>query len=224
VSKKSPWVGSESTRVRGGSTSYLLRVKSKLGSGQGPSLQTINGWSEPHKIWPDPGLTHVKGGSGQGPSLLRIEHIFIISTPKCLQEKEKVLNILSSKLPFFSHFNLRNLLTGIFTISTFFLINSSTRNSNEIWRENGSLQSVIRMRLCDTQEEFIVLVRRSRCHALKRFKFETVFSSLLTIEWLRIEKQSELKIVDYFRKSQHIFIALAKKRLGNHFTLAMNRK
>jgi len=36
--KKSPRVGSESTRVKGGSTSYLQRVKSKLGSGQGPSL------------------------------------------------------------------------------------------------------------------------------------------------------------------------------------------
>jgi len=31
--KKSLWVGSESTRVEGGSASYLLRVKSKLGSG-----------------------------------------------------------------------------------------------------------------------------------------------------------------------------------------------
>jgi len=41
--KKSLRVGSESTRVRAGSASYLLRVKSKLGlgqvgSGQGPSL------------------------------------------------------------------------------------------------------------------------------------------------------------------------------------------
>jgi len=34
-------VGSESTRVNAGSASYLLRVKSKLGLGQGPSL-TIN--------------------------------------------------------------------------------------------------------------------------------------------------------------------------------------
>jgi len=30
--------GSESTQVGGGSASYLLRFKSKLGSGQGPSL------------------------------------------------------------------------------------------------------------------------------------------------------------------------------------------
>jgi len=36
--KKSRRVGSESTRVKAGSASYLLRVKSKLGSGQGPSL------------------------------------------------------------------------------------------------------------------------------------------------------------------------------------------
>jgi len=32
--KKLLWVGSESTRVKAGSASYLLRVKSKLGSGQ----------------------------------------------------------------------------------------------------------------------------------------------------------------------------------------------
>jgi len=31
-------VGSKSTRVKGKLVSYLLRVKSKLGSGQGPSL------------------------------------------------------------------------------------------------------------------------------------------------------------------------------------------
>jgi len=36
--KKSLRVGSKSTRVKGGSASYLLRVKSKLESGQGPSL------------------------------------------------------------------------------------------------------------------------------------------------------------------------------------------
>jgi len=36
--KKSLRVGSESTRVKAGSASYLLWVKSKLGSGQGPSL------------------------------------------------------------------------------------------------------------------------------------------------------------------------------------------
>jgi len=36
--KKSLWVGSKSTWVKGGSVSYLLRVKRKLGSGQGPSL------------------------------------------------------------------------------------------------------------------------------------------------------------------------------------------
>jgi len=38
VQKKSFRVGSESIRVKSGSASYLLRVKSKLGSGQGPSL------------------------------------------------------------------------------------------------------------------------------------------------------------------------------------------
>jgi len=38
VQKKSLRFGSESTRVEGGSASYLLWVKSKLGSGQGPSL------------------------------------------------------------------------------------------------------------------------------------------------------------------------------------------
>jgi len=37
-SKKSLRVGSKSTQVKGGLASYLLRVKSKLGSGQGPSL------------------------------------------------------------------------------------------------------------------------------------------------------------------------------------------
>jgi len=36
--KKSHRVGSKSTRVKGGVASYLLWVKSKLGSGQGPSL------------------------------------------------------------------------------------------------------------------------------------------------------------------------------------------
>jgi len=36
--KKSLRVGSESIRVKGGSASYLLRVKSKLGSSRGPSL------------------------------------------------------------------------------------------------------------------------------------------------------------------------------------------
>jgi len=36
--KKLLWVGSESTRVKAASASYLLRVKHKLGSGQGPSL------------------------------------------------------------------------------------------------------------------------------------------------------------------------------------------
>jgi len=38
VQKKSLRVGFESTRVKGWSASYLLRVKRKLGSGQGPSL------------------------------------------------------------------------------------------------------------------------------------------------------------------------------------------
>jgi len=41
VKKKLLRVGSESTRVKAGSASYLLRVKSKLGSGQGPSLVDI---------------------------------------------------------------------------------------------------------------------------------------------------------------------------------------
>jgi len=39
--KKLLWVGSESTRVKAGLASYLLRVKSKLGSGQGPSLKNV---------------------------------------------------------------------------------------------------------------------------------------------------------------------------------------
>jgi len=37
-SKKLLRVGLESTRIKAGSASYLLRVKSKLRSGQGPSL------------------------------------------------------------------------------------------------------------------------------------------------------------------------------------------
>jgi len=37
--KKSLWVGSESTQVEGGLASYLLLVKSKLGLGQGPSIE-----------------------------------------------------------------------------------------------------------------------------------------------------------------------------------------
>jgi len=36
--KKLLQVGSESTRVKAGLASFLLRVKCKLGSGQGPSL------------------------------------------------------------------------------------------------------------------------------------------------------------------------------------------
>jgi len=36
--KKLLWVGWESTRVEAGLASYLLQVKCKLGSGQGPSL------------------------------------------------------------------------------------------------------------------------------------------------------------------------------------------
>jgi len=39
--KKSLRVGSESTWVEGRSASYLLQVNSKLGSGQGPSPQSI---------------------------------------------------------------------------------------------------------------------------------------------------------------------------------------
>jgi len=38
--KKSLRVGSKSIRVKGWSASYLLRVKSKLASGQGPSLES----------------------------------------------------------------------------------------------------------------------------------------------------------------------------------------
>jgi len=38
VSKKSHCVGSKSSRAKGRPASYLLRVKSKLGSGQDPSL------------------------------------------------------------------------------------------------------------------------------------------------------------------------------------------
>jgi len=40
--KKSLRVGLESTRVKAGLASYLLRVKSKLGSGQDPSLVLYN--------------------------------------------------------------------------------------------------------------------------------------------------------------------------------------
>jgi len=40
-SKKLLRVRSESTRVKAGSASYLLQVKSELGSGQGLSLQDI---------------------------------------------------------------------------------------------------------------------------------------------------------------------------------------
>jgi len=40
--KKSLRVGSENTRVEGGLASYLLRVLSKLGSGQGPSLVLLD--------------------------------------------------------------------------------------------------------------------------------------------------------------------------------------
>jgi len=41
--KKSLRVGSKSARVRGGWASYLLQVKSKCGSGQGPSLLATTG-------------------------------------------------------------------------------------------------------------------------------------------------------------------------------------
>jgi len=43
-SKKLLRVGSESTRVEAGSASYLMRVKSKVGSGQGPSLFSDTWW------------------------------------------------------------------------------------------------------------------------------------------------------------------------------------
>jgi len=39
--KKSLRVGSESTLVKGGSASYLLRVKSKLGSGQSKPISIL---------------------------------------------------------------------------------------------------------------------------------------------------------------------------------------
>jgi len=45
-SKKSPWVGSNSTRVIDGSASYLLQVKSRFRLGQGPSLVIVWG------LWP----------------------------------------------------------------------------------------------------------------------------------------------------------------------------
>jgi len=44
-SKKYLWVGSKSTWVEGGLASYLLRVKSKLGLGQGPSLLRCQLWN-----------------------------------------------------------------------------------------------------------------------------------------------------------------------------------
>jgi len=40
--KKSLWVGPKSTQVKDGSTSYLLQVKSMLGSGQGPSPEVTD--------------------------------------------------------------------------------------------------------------------------------------------------------------------------------------
>jgi len=50
--KKFLRVRSESTRVKGGSAFYLLRVKSKLGSGQGTSLvlMTINSEVHPQEL------------------------------------------------------------------------------------------------------------------------------------------------------------------------------
>jgi len=48
--KKSLQVGLESTRVKGGSASYLLRVKSKLGLGQGPALFVSDLPTRPH-LW-----------------------------------------------------------------------------------------------------------------------------------------------------------------------------
>jgi len=46
--KKSLWVRSKSTQVEGVSAAYLLRVKSNLESGQGPSLHTCK--SKPKTI------------------------------------------------------------------------------------------------------------------------------------------------------------------------------
>jgi len=46
-SKKLLWVRSESTRVKTGSAPYLLWVKSKLGSGQGPSLVYLSSGQPP---------------------------------------------------------------------------------------------------------------------------------------------------------------------------------
>jgi len=51
-SKKSLWVGSKSTWVEGWPASYLLRVKSKLGSGQGPSLCGFHPGQESSPGWP----------------------------------------------------------------------------------------------------------------------------------------------------------------------------
>jgi len=47
--KKLLRVGSEGTQVKAGSASYLLRAKSRLGSGQGPSLVKTPGltWKKP---------------------------------------------------------------------------------------------------------------------------------------------------------------------------------
>jgi len=39
--KKSLWVGSKSTRIKGWSAFYLLRIKRELRSGQGPSQQKL---------------------------------------------------------------------------------------------------------------------------------------------------------------------------------------
>jgi len=56
--KKLLWVGSESTQVEAGLASYLLWVKSKLGSGQGPSLPWPLGHGNlKNKIWMPHSLT-----------------------------------------------------------------------------------------------------------------------------------------------------------------------
>jgi len=47
--KKSLRVGSESTWIEGGSASYLLQVKRKLGSGQGPSLLSSREMTQNYK-------------------------------------------------------------------------------------------------------------------------------------------------------------------------------
>jgi len=59
--KKSLWVGSKSILVKGGSSSYLLRVKSKLGLGQGPISKLIRSLSIVKKFMEWGILAEVRG-------------------------------------------------------------------------------------------------------------------------------------------------------------------